>query len=83
MNEAKEQISIPRKLQCKMGNSQSIRIGSGYIRTNTRAQYVIIIVIITLGFWTLSHGVSLRRLAPSFSIRMHEDGSSGGMGRAG
>jgi hypothetical protein len=82
VNEAKEKMSIPRKLQYKMGNSQSIRVGSRYIHINTRAQYVVIIVIITLGFLTLSH-LAWRRLAPSSSIRMYEDGSSGGMGRAG
>ena len=65
-----------------MGNSQSIRVGSRYIRINSRAQYVVIIVIITLGFLTLSD-LARCRLGPSSSIRMSEDGSSRGMGRAG
>ena len=75
--EAKEKISMPRKLRYEMGNSQSIGIGSGYVRINTRAQYVLIVVIITFGFLTLSH---LAWLAPSLSIRMYEDGSSGSIG---
>jgi hypothetical protein len=74
--------SIPRKLQYKNGNSQPIRVGSRYIRINTRTQYIVIVIIITLRVLMLSHGASRHRLATSFSICMYKDGSGGSMGRA-